>query len=221
MYIKSKAASITYKLLLLLVGIFGLLLVFGVFSGRFNLTMLNYFTVLSNLLCVVYFTADLVYILKGGDGTGWFPALKGIATMAITVTMLVAHFILGMRFTMGDSLGLTLLITHYVVPLMTIADWLLFDAKGNMKPYSPLVWIVGPLIYFAYAMIAARMGDGIGYNSRYPYPFLNVDAVGWGSVLLTVLALGAFFIALGYIYYGLDCGLKRLGRPGKTTEKIT
>ncbi len=220
MRIISKTLSVTFKLLLVLVGIYGLLIGFGVFEGRFNLSRLHYFTVLSNLLCVAYFTADIAYILKNGEDAVWFPALKGIATMAITVTLLVAHFVLGMRFTMAGSASPTLIIMHYAVPLMTIADWLLFDVKGQIKLSSPLVWTIGPLIYFAYAMIAARIGDGIGYGgSRYPYPFLDVDTLGWGRVLLTVLALVAFFVALGYAYYGVDYGLFKLGKRREKAVK--
>jgi hypothetical protein len=223
MAVRNTAASVAYKLLTVLAGIFGLLLVSGVFEGRFHLSVLSYFTVLSNILCVVYFAADIVYILKTrrlGKAPVWCPALKGIAMMAITVTLLVAHFILGTRFTMGGSLSLTLLFTHYVVPLMTIADWLLFDPKGLLTWKSPLLWTIGPLVYFVYAMIAARIGDGIGYGgSRYPYPFLDVDVLGFGTVLLWVLGLVVFFVALGYLWVLADKGLGRIAaRYINTTE---
>jgi hypothetical protein len=214
LHIKNKIASVAYKLLIVLAGLYGLLLVTGAFDGRFNLSILSYFTVLSNLLCVVYFAADIIYILTNKENRKpyvWKPALKGITTMAITVTLLVAHFILGMRFTMADSMGMTLFVMHYAVPLITIADWLLFDPKGLMTFCSPLLWAIGPMVYFAFAMIAARIGDGIGYGgSRYPYPFLDVDKLGWGSVLLTVLALAAFFIALGYVWVLIDKSLAKM-----------
>lgn len=214
MYIKNTTISVSYKVLLVFAGIAGLLLVFGVFDGRFHLSPLRYFTVLSNLLGVVYFIGDIVYMLKNkvaGKPFVWCPALKGSMTMALTVTLLVAHFILGMRFTMADSTGITLFIMHYAVPVLTIFDWLLFEPKGLMTFRSPLLWTIGPLAYFSYAMIAARIGDGIGYGgSRYPYPFLDVDKLGWGTVLLTVLAMVAFFVALGYVWILLDKGLARI-----------
>lgn len=59
-------------------------------------------------------------------------------------------------------------------------------------------------------MIASRIGSGIGYESRYPYPFMDVDKLGWGKVLLTAVILLAFFILLGYIFYGVDSLLSRL-----------
>ncbi len=213
MRIKNKALSVGYKLALALVGLACLLVQAGVLRGEFDLSMFRFFTLQSNLLCVIYFTCDAVWLLRdkaraGGDV--WRPTLKGIQMMGITVTWLVAHFLLP-GFTMGgvDALAVTGL--HYVVPIMTILDWLLFDKKGWMRPYSPLLWTAFPLLYFGYAMLAARVGDGIGYGgSRYPYPFIDVDKLGWPTVLLTTAALVTFFIALGYLFYFIDRTLKRL-----------
>jgi hypothetical protein len=207
MYVRSVSVSLTFKLLLVLAGLAGLLLVFGVFDGAFEGSVLHYFTILSNLLCVLYFIADLAYMMKnrGGSETALCPALKGIATMGVTVTCLVAHFILKRSFNFTTTGGVSEFLLHYAVPIMTVADWLLFDRKGYMKVYSPLLWTIAPMAYFAYAMIAARVGEGIGYGgSRYPYPFMDVDKLGWGTVLLTVLVLLAIFIALGYVYVLID-----------------
>jgi hypothetical protein len=124
--------------------------------------------------------------------------------MSITVTLLVAHFILGTRFDMGSRSGIMLLIVHYVIPIMTISDWLLFDKKGYITKLSPLIWTILPLAYFVYAVIAAQFGDGIGYNSRYPYPFMDADLLGWGRVIITTVILVAFFVVLGYLSFALE-----------------
>jgi len=219
MYIQSRAASIAFKAVLIAAGIWGLLLTFGVFEGRFNLGMLNYYTVLSNLLCVVYFLLDLAYLIRHRHDptkTTWRPLLKGIVTMGITVTMLVAHFMLGMRFSMGNSSGLSLLLVHYIVPAMTILDWLLFDPKGRIKKTAPLVWTAAPLVYFVYTLIAVQAGMTMGQDSKYPYPFLDTDTLGWGHVLLTVLILAVFFIALGYLFFVADRILSKAGEKKKS-----
>jgi hypothetical protein len=221
--VRNTGVSAAYKALIAVTGLYGLLLVFGIFDGRCDVSMLRFFTVLSNLLCVLYFTADIIFIIRTRNTDVppvWFPALKGITTMAITVTLLVAHFVLGMRFTMAGSLSMTLVITHYVVPLLTIADWLLFDPKGLMTFRAPLLWAVGPIAYFVYAMIAARIGGGIGYGgSRYPYPFMDADKIGWWNVLLTVLVLTAFFIALGYVWVLVDKALAKAAARKKEVRK--
>lgn len=211
MYIRNRGLSIVFKLILIFAGIMGLLGQFGILDGVFKPGMLKYFTILSNILCILYFTADVIYIIKGHGckKTTWCPALKGIAMMGITITMLVAHFILKMGFSMGSASGLSLLAVHYIVPLMTIADWLLFDEKGSISIISPFIWTAFPLAYFAYSMIAAQVLNGMEYITRYPYPFINVDLLGWSKVLHTVLILTAFFIALGYFYYAVDKIMKK------------
>lgn len=212
MYIRNPRLSLGFKLALVLIGLYGLTLLLGLFTDTVDWGVLNYFTTLSNIFCVIYFAVDLVYIIRNHSRTGkttWSPRIKGIAMMSITVTMLVYHFMLAGAFSMGGSMRLSLVITHYIIPGMTILDWLLFDKKGQMKKTSPLLWATAPLAYFLYAVIAAQLGGGIGHNSRYPYPFMDVDALGWGKVLSTVLILGVFFLGLGYVYYTVDHNLRK------------
>jgi hypothetical protein len=96
---------------------------------------------------------------------------------------------------------------------MSILDWLLFDRKGQIGPAAPLAWMAAPTLYFLYAMAAARLGGGIGYDSRYPYHFIDVDVLGWWRVATTGLRLLAGFILLGYVYYAVDRLMARF--PGK------
>ncbi len=216
MYIKNIYLALVFKLVLVLVCGYGLMVQLDIFSGQPNWSVLNYFTILSNLLCFVYFVIDIGLLTKNyaKGNTTWHPALKGISMMSITVTMLVFHFMLDFNFSMGSAFGTSIFTTHYVVPIMVILDWLLWEQKGNMKVTSPLLWAIAPLVYFAYAMIAAQLGDGIGHNSRYPYPFMDVDAIGLGKVLFTVLIMVTVFIALGYLYVLADHLLKKLRKPG-------
>lgn len=210
MHVKNRIFNLSYKLVLIVFGITGVALSLGIHQGQFNLRALTYFTVLSNLLCVVYFILGLIYLIRNIDDrkkTTWFPGLKGIAMMCITVTLLVAHFLLGARFTMGNASGISLLIAHYIVPLMVILDWLLFDKKGLIRATSPLIWTIAPLLYFAYTVLDAHTGQG----HRYPYPFLDASTLGWSRVSLTVLALVIFFVVLGYVYFAIDRVAMKLG----------
>ena len=60
------------------------------------------------------------------------PRLKGTITMSITVTFLIYHFLLSGGYeNRADIIRSTIL--HYIVPIMTIADYILFDKKGIYK----------------------------------------------------------------------------------------
>lgn len=214
MYIRNRIFSITFKFVLVVFAICGILMNLGVFDKQLNLKALIYFTVLSNILCAVYFTGDLIFLIRNfrdEEHTTWNHTFKGITTMNITVTLLVAHFILGMGFSMGSSMGVSLLIVHYIVPIMTIFDWLLFNDKGHIRVFSPFLWTLAPLGYFVFIVTAAQFNDGSGKMIKYPYPFMDIDVLGLQSVLLNVMLLLIFFIALGFLSFAVEKFLIKIG----------
>ena len=117
-------------------------------------------------------------------------------------------------------MGPALILLHRVVPCMTILDWLLFDEKGWMTKLSPLFGVVAPLVYFAYAVVAAQMGNVVQDGSRYPYPFIDVDKLGVFTVAKTVAVLLAGFIVLGYVFYAIDYALARFSKNQKLSKPV-
>ncbi len=203
MYIKSKALGLLWKSAIVVCAFIGVGLQIGIFRGEMNVSSLRYFTNLSNLLCMLYFLIDAIYLVAWRDNDGsksWCFPLKGIAMMGITVTWLVAHFMLG-DFNMGASMRVSIRLVHYVVPIMTILDWLLFDGKGRMGATSPLLWATFPLAYFVVVMLLAAFTSATPF---YPYPFMNVATQGLQRVLVTVALMTAFFITLGYVFVLID-----------------
>jgi hypothetical protein len=197
MHIRSKPLSLIWKAAIAVCAFVGLGLQAGVFRGELNLSIFRYFTNLSNLLCMLYFIADAIYILsrRADDGSqNWFPPLKGAVMMAVVVTCLVAHIVLG-KFDMGASMRVSIFFVHTLVPVMTVLDWLLFGEKGRMRISSPLLWAVFPLGYFLVVMLLAQFSAGVPF---YPYPFMNAETLGLWRVLVNVSVMTAVFVALGY-----------------------
>ena len=155
MPIRSRAAAAAVHILTALCAAVGVVLQCGFFGGRLNLAALQYFTLMSNILCAVYFAGAAVRTLRRGD------------------------------------------------------TWL-FDEKGHYRRFEPFLWGIFPAAYFVYTMIRARVSSFRFYNgSPYPYPFMDVDALGWGKVLLIFLAMAAAFLALGYVLVWIDHLLAR------------
>lgn len=123
-----KTLKLIYRILLVLLGTYGLYLNMS-YGNTFEL--LHYFTILSNILVVGFF----IFLLFNKKD---YPKLKGAITMSITVTFLIFHFML--RPTMFDMINtsyspysISNLLVHYIVPIMTIFDWIFFDKKGSIK----------------------------------------------------------------------------------------
>lgn len=207
MRIKNFKISIIYKLILIIFGIFSLICTTGFLDNQINLKIFQMFTTISNILCVVYFIIDFIYLLK--NKRTFMPLLKGMITMSITVTFLVAHFMLKMSFSFNSFSGFSLLGLHYILPIMTIIDFILFDEKGLIKKNYPFIWIIIPYIYFLVAILYAKVGNGLGMgNSKYPYPFIDIDKLGLSKVIVTIIIMTIGFILIGYFYYFVDKLLK-------------
>lgn len=196
-----RKCSAVFKIWIIFAGVLGILLQCGLGSGEMSLESFVMFTTLSNVAVIVYYVCHLILCRQHKNAPECLVRWKFLITLSIMLTGLVAHFMLRHIFDALPAMqryGLTLL--HYVVPTSVLLDWLLFDEKGHTRAWMPLFAAIFPLSYLAAAMILVA-GLGIG---DYPYPFLDIDTLGLGTVLLIILGLCAAFITVGYLGYRLD-----------------
>ena len=187
------------------------LLFFAAFTGvyleitkRGGLGMLLYYTVLSNLL-VVIFTAYLLLKMRSG-GDSWQSAvilrLKGGVTMSIMITCVIYHFMLAPLTT--DFYRLENFLCHYIVPLWFLADTLLFDKNRQYKWFDPIVWTVLPLLYMGFAILnglVLKMNIPNAKDNPFPYFFLNANKYGWGFVFRWAATIFVAYMISGYLFY--------------------
>ncbi|WP_300367005.1 Pr6Pr family membrane protein [Brachyspira sp.] len=198
-----KKINIIYKMIIVFIGIFAVINGFFPKNFKFDLETIYYFTYQSNILVIVYFILDIINIIKKDET--FHPRFKGAVTMSITVTFLVYHFLLSPTATKYEGLEyMRNIIVHYILPIMTIFDYIIFDVKGIYKIMDPLLWMLIPIVYFAFILIKARIGEPFSNGSYYPYFFVDIDKYGLKIVLRNVLFITLFFAILGYIEYFID-----------------
>lgn len=208
-----RSLSLSYKCLIILSAVTGILLQCEIGTSSFSLSSFRMFTTLSNLAVAVFYLAYVTAELRMpgcAENSVKFGYFKFLITMSIMLTGLVAYFMLRGLFDGMDAIvkaGLVLL--HDVVSIGTFLDWVLFDAKGKTTWKMPLFATVFPIVYVAVSMIAAQFLTGDG---KYPYPFLNVDLLGAGAVVLNILLLAVAFLAVGYLGVAVDHALGRRKR---------
>lgn len=174
---------------------------------RNTVLFLGYFTVLSNLLVGV---AALLPLVAPRSTAGRFllkPSVRSGVLLYIAITGIVNFVLLrGLWTPHGWALvGDTLL--HYVVPLLFALDWLVLVPKGSLRWRDALLWLGFPLAYTAYAL-----GSG-ALTGFYPYPFLNVNRLGYGGTLLNIGVLAAGIVAFALMLVALDRLIGRRGQP--------
>lgn len=204
MYIKNKYISLIYKIVLVVLCGIGLCL--NIFHSDIDylIEQLSYYTILSNLLCFIVFTIITIKIIKNFknyNNESYLPGLKCGTTIAITVTFLVFHFILRPDFIVNGNSSIELdsinnLLVHYIVPLMTIFDWILFDKKENYKIKDLAKYSLIPVIYLIFSIIKAMFKYTFATGSNYPYYFLDIDKYGLFDVTRNVILITIGFFCI-------------------------
>jgi hypothetical protein len=159
----------------------------------------SFFTILTNLLVAICFTAIL-------SGRGRFFTRPGTIT-AITVYILVvgAVYNIILRFEWQPR-GWQMLVDellHTIVPLVVQVYWFLFVPRGQTHWKQVFAWLIYPAVYCAFIMVRAAVVH------EYPYPFIDVGALGTGKVILNCVVLCAVFFSLFLAYLGIDKFLAR------------
>jgi hypothetical protein len=155
--------------------------------------MLVYFTVLTNLIVAVYYTTRL--LLPAAAPTAWVmrPAVGTWVCMSITFVGLSYALLLQHLFSHVGVVWLADITLHYVTPLLALVYWLLFVPKGTLRWGHAPLWssYIG-----AYAVFVLIRGSGTGL---YPYPFIDITALGAQRAAVNGCAVLVAFYALGLL----------------------
>jgi hypothetical protein len=166
----------------------------------------EYFTILTNLIVAVSLTVALV---APSTSIGRFcsrPSLKTAVAVYIALVGIVYNIILQGVNEFAGAAMIADSLTHDVVPVLYTIYWLVFVRKGKLNWRMPLAWTIYPLVYLPYVLIR---GSSTG---RYPYPFLDVGDLGYGTVLINAVVLTIVFLLLGELFVGADKIIARLSR---------
>jgi hypothetical protein len=165
--------------------------------------LLWYFTITTNLLVAVVFTGIAI-------GREWFarPSLLGATTLYILLVGVTYGLLLhGIQELSGGS-AIANVLLHMVTPILVPLFWLIFTPKGKLNLRAPLLWAIYPLAYLFYALLRGE------FTGRYPYPFLNVNEIGWNRTMLHAFLIAAAFLAASWLFVWFDSFLaRRLTQP--------
>lgn len=160
--------------------------------------LLAYFTISTNLLVALLFTA-----VAAGSHRAWLPsALAGVTLSILMVGIIYALLLRGLHELSGGSLLADTLL-HQVTPIAVPLFWLFFAPKGRLHRTDRITWAAYPLLYFLYALTRGAI------TGLYAYPFLNVPHLGWLRVLLNAILIATIFLLAGLGLTHLDRSLTR------------
>ncbi|MFI6515834.1 Pr6Pr family membrane protein [Spirillospora sp. NPDC050679] len=160
----------------------------GALLGTRLVRLFSYFTIQSNLLVLA---TSLLLAVRPRRTGGLWRAVRLDALLGITVTGLVFATVLAPNLHLtGPALACTVAF-HYVSPPATLLGWLLVEERSPFTK-GDLAWsLLWPTAWIDYTL---AHGAATGW---YPYPFLDVVALGYPAALrnLAVVVAGALLIA--------------------------
>ena len=183
--------------------------IFGLMSQEWRLA---FFTTLTVLAVLGYFSIVLFEMARRGTTEPVAPRLRGGITLWIVTTALVSHIIV--EGGASPFPGMTdadpavaveyrsRFFMHYVIPAMVLIDWIIFGPHGIVRWRDALWWLLFPLAYGIISILRGQWFPDV--SDRFPYPFFDPTISGWGGVALGLLevVLANAVIAVGVI--GLD-----------------
>ncbi|AII53507.1 hypothetical protein N008_16180 [Hymenobacter sp. APR13] len=153
----------------------------------------SFFTILTNTLVAGYF---LVRSLRPESAAGRWAARVEVGT-ALTVYILVVGVVYQAVLRGLVSLaGWGILadnILHGLVPLYMLGFWLLRIAGQPVRWRTLPYWLLYPAAYLAYTLLRGPSA------SFYPYPFVDVAALGYGPVLRNCLLVLVVMLAISVL----------------------
>lgn len=161
-------------------------------NGFSVLNFFSYFTNLSNIFAAVVLMVEAVAVWFGKDlGAAW-ALLRSICVVCMILVGLVFAALLR-DVDLGSLLPWINTWLHYVMPLVVLADWLLFPPRRRIPLARLGVALLFPMVFLAYSLIR---GAAIGW---YAYPFLNPANGGYGTVALTCVFIAAGFVVVSLL----------------------
>lgn len=176
-------------------------------AGTRLVRFFSYFTVQSNLLVLAATT--LLALNPVRDGRVFrlvrLTALYGIAvTFVIYLTLLLPILDLHGASFWTDKL------LHVASPLLALIGWFLFGPRPRID-LATVGWsLVWPALYVTYTLV-----HGLDSWRWYPYPFVDVNALGYLQVVINGLGILVLLVLLALGLRWLDSKLRPAPVPGR------
>lgn len=154
-----------------------------------TINFFSYFTILANIACGFCLTWPRALA---------HPVVRGGVALYIGVTGAVYVLILSKLWAPVGAHWVADTILHYVTPVLFLIDWLVLTPKGGLRWRSAATWLVFPLVYGGWTL-----AHGV-QSGFWPYPFVDVGALGLTRVLINMVAMGGGFLVLGLILVLID-----------------
>lgn len=163
----------------------------------------SYFTNLSNLFAAGVLLIGAMRLMSRQEPTVTDDIIRGTATVCMALVGIVFTMLLTNE-DVGTLLPWVNTVTHYVMPVVVVLDWLYQPPRSTSAVRQIGYWLILPAVYSMYAIVRGAL---MGF---YPYPFFNpAKAGGYGGVALYCVGMLVVFLVMSWALLMLGNELPR------------
>ena len=157
------------------------------------ITYFSFFTILTNFLVALVFTAT---VFSSETGWGQFfrrPSVQAGAAAYIAIVGITYRLLLRQLWNPQGMQWVADVILHDVIPVGYVFYWVLFAPRTELRWKDALGWLVYPAVYAVYVLARGAV------SGLYPYPFMDVNVLGYGGVLVHAAVFLLVFLGMGLL----------------------
>ena len=116
------------------------------------ITYFSFFTILTNLLVALVFTAVALCPVAGWVQFFSSPSVQGGTAVYIAIVGIVYQLLLRQLWNPKGAQLLADMLLHAVIPLGYVVYWLIFAPRAGLSWRDAVVWLVYPGVYLVYVL---------------------------------------------------------------------
>lgn len=210
MYIRNSLAATVYRMLVAVLASLGLWMCFdsfGLTAWRILLTYVLLGTALYfGLLAIIGFiTKEQRKQIVGS------PMLEGALIIGLLTTSITTFVFMAQNWSHPALTGGAAALSYVTLPVLVIADWLIFLPKGRWQGIYPFYWLAFPTIYAALILLTAELWPKV--DLRYPLGFLDYQFYDIVRMIWVLIFYAVCVLIGGYGFYIIDALMS--GKVGK------
>jgi|SRR5450432_1119038 hypothetical protein len=157
----------------------------------------SYFTILTNILVALSFT--ILLLNPKSEWGNFFSRPKVLTAIAGYISFVgIAYNILLRHLWKPEGLQLVVNeLLHSFIPILFVLYWLIFVPKAALQWKNTLPWMIYPIVYFLCVLVRGA------WSGFYPYPFIDVNTLGYTHVLLNDAGLIIAFLLLSLLFVAI------------------
>lgn len=163
----------------------------------------SFFTILTNTLVALYFTAEVFKLQQGLFNFRNKPGTLTAITTYIFIVGLVYQIVLRHLWHPEGLQRIVDELLHSLIPLAVIIYWCLYQNKSLLSYNLIPKWLLYPLLYLCYVLLRGS------FSHFYPYPFIDAEHLTVMKVTINAITLTGLFVLVSFSFVAIAKGITR------------